>query len=208
MIGTSARIVVLNVGRKTLMDQQIRSRHVSAISLEAYRMGADFQVGLPLAFYTVRPQVIRRYQRWNLVMLIGAICLFLAGLLAVLYQAMLLEKQVTHTPNALIESLLPLTLGFIQGLGAIAQMRLVARMLPVSVLVCTEGLLLIRPKKVDVTRWEEVTALCSMQETARGKKYMLSRINRKSLVFGEALEDVEGLVNQIRQYIPQRHDIK
>ncbi len=49
--------------------------------------------------------------------------------------------------------------------------------------------------------WEEVTALRSVQETTKRKKYMLSRINRKSLVFGEAFEDLEGLADLVRQHI-------
>ncbi|MBA2681765.1 MAG: hypothetical protein H0U76_25640 [Ktedonobacteraceae bacterium] len=207
------------------MEQQSQTRPGFELPPETYQWGEDYELGCPLAVYNTRERVLRRYKMLNRLMLGTAIGVFLIGLMAVLvyayqlqllksqhpltiHDALLLQTQTFHIQDALIESLIPLFLGFLYAVGALVQMRIVARGLPASLLVYTGGLLEVCPKKVDVTRWEDVTGLLRVPGMKKRKSYRLSRRHRKALIFGEALEDVEGLVNQIRQYIPQRHDIK
>jgi hypothetical protein len=59
----------------------------------------------------------------------------------------------------------------------------------------------IRPKGVDVTRWNEVKGTLRGSEVEGRKRYKLSRVNRKPLVFGEAFEDLEGLADLVKQQI-------
>lgn len=186
------------------------------IPIEAYQLVESYQLGLPLALHNTRPQMLRRYIIPNRVMLCVGIFTFLVGLAFVLidvyqlqvlnsqhpvnpYNAITIEEQISQIQNHLVEALLPLVLGFIYGMGALIQMRIVAHSLPAYILVCTHGLLKVQPKKVDVTRWEEVTGFLKMP--GRAEKYMLARKKRKSIIFANGLEDVEGLANLIKQYL-------
>lgn len=199
------------------MEQASQSEHTPAISIEAYQLVEEYQVGLPLALYNMRPKALRIYKWYSRIMLVGGFGLLLEGVIGALvtlyqllplssqhptgpYGALELDEQISHLQNQLIEDLIPLMLGFMYSVGAIVQKRIIARGLPVYVLVCTEGLLRVDPKKVDVTRWEEVTGFYKMPGT-RKKSYRLMRLGRKTLSFGEALEDVEGLADLIRRQI-------
>lgn len=203
------------IKRKILMEQRVQSGQPPVISTEAFQLAEEYQVGQPLACHTTRLQVLRTYKWYSRIMLIGAMGLFLIGLIILLVtlshllllnsqhpidfsEALKRDTQISYLRNQLIEDLIPVLLGFIYGVGAIVQIRLIAHGFPASVFVCTEGFLLVRPQKVDVTRWNEVTDFQRVPGT-RKKKYRLNRINRKPLFFGEALEDVEGLAGLIRQ---------
>lgn len=56
--------------------------------------------------------------------------------------------------------------------------------IPTSFLVCSEGLLTIRPKGVEVTRWNEVNGIYNVS-TSSERKYMLKLINRKNFTLAK-----------------------
>lgn len=195
------------------MERIAQSGSLPVISYETYQLAEKYQVGSPLGFYNMRPQVLCWYKWSGRIMLIVSLCVFFIGLIAFLItfsQLQLLSSKspvgsygaseqglsISHLHNQLVIDLTPLLLGLICSVGAIIQMLMIANKLPASVLVCTKGLLRINPKKVDVTFWDEVTGLYRLAQT-----YQFIRINREPLSLGNALQDVDGLVVLIKQHI-------
>lgn len=83
--------------------------------------------------------------------------------------------------------------------------NIIAQQVPASFLVCTEGLLKMDPKQVDVTHWDEIKEPLQGTGVGKSKRYQINRINRKPLVFGDNFEGAEGLADLIRQQI-QAHN--
>ena len=77
---------------------------------------------------------------------------------------------------------------------------IISQNLPLSLLVCTKGILAIRPKEVDVTYWTEVNGDLDRLELGKRTRYSLFRFNRKPIRFyDDAFEHVEKLIDLIEQ---------
>lgn len=171
-----------------------------------YQLAEQHNVGQPLALYNIRPMWKRYLNLINYFLLTLVICgvLFvLIGFAIFFYQ--FIEHQIVN-----IEWDLQMTLfGAFMGLFGCVFVMFIRYMLtqrvPISCLVCTEGLLTISQKKVEeITQWNEVRGLLKVPGFGKRKSYMLSRINRDSITFSNIYEDMDGLIDHVRQHIPQQ----
>jgi hypothetical protein len=130
------------------------------LSMTTYHLAEQYRVGSPIALYNMQPWWIRFCQVIRRILLGTVMCAVLFVLVVValfFYQYLIVfGGQMPDLQDRLLLSL-P---GFINGLlgcGACMITRdIIAQMVPASFLVCTEGLLKILPKQVDVTCWDEV----------------------------------------------------
>lgn len=189
------------------------SEQMRGLPVAMYQLAEQHQAGQPLALYNTHVFMLRLIRLYKIICYIAiTACIFafvaefITLLLSVTQLQILhshdpLEEQRIYLQNIVINNLFPLVLSLIVGIGIVVNIRMVARYFPTSILACTEGLLMICPKEVEVTRWDEITSILSIPGITRRKSYMLSRINRKPLTLGTALEDVEGLIDLIKQHI-------
>ncbi len=128
--------------------------------------------------------------------MIVAICIFVVRLFLVIFG--FFHLQALQPQDSLIQSLFAmfLSLGVIILLGVVA--KIMPRTIPKYWLACSGGLMCVFFKKVEVTRWDEVTDLV---KTLR-RHYRLIRTERESLSFGYPLERFEELADLVRQHIP------
>jgi hypothetical protein len=169
-----------------------------------YQLAEQHGVGLPLALYNIKPQWTRFLNFINRFLLICVLCavLFVLTVFSI-FLNQVMERQIVDVQWRLTISF-PGTIVGLFGCGYCMFIRyMITQRFPRSVLVCTEGLLVISLKKVEVTHWDEVRRLLEVPEFGKRKSYMLSRINRDSLTFNNIYEDVDGLIDLIRQHIPQ-----
>ncbi|GCE23569.1 hypothetical protein [Dictyobacter kobayashii] len=192
------------VNRKLRIEQRTHSTEICELPEEAYRFAEDAQVGFPLHLYKMRPLALSMY-KWILIMSIAGAILGIAvgfiGLFIFLYRWFIppWESFVYYASTSIF---LPWFIGLLFSGYAIALKSLYKSGLPISVLVCSKGLLVIRPKGVEVTRWNEVNYVVKFSG-GRSRQIILGRSNRKSLTLGSALEDLDGLQAQIEQHIKQ-----
>ena len=177
------------------------------LSMTTYQLAEQYRVGSPIALYNMQLWWVRCCQVIQRILLGTVICAVLFVLVALalfFYQYLIVFGG--HIPD-LQERLLLSLPGTINGLlgcvGCMIARDIIAKRVPASFLVCTEGLLKILPKQVDVTRWDEVRGTLHGPGLAKRKSYKLYRKNRKPLVFGEVFEDMESLTNLIRQQLPK-----
>lgn len=174
------------------------------LSIATYHLAEQYHLGLPSALYNMQPWWIRFYQIIGRVLLGTVICavLFLVVVVALSFYQYLVVfgGQVPDLQERLILSLPGTFIGVFGCIGCMVIRSMIAQRVPVSLLVCTEGLLEIRPQQVDVTRWEEVRGFLQGPKLGKKKRYQLNRINRKPLLFGETFESIEELANLVRQY--------
>lgn len=175
----------------------------SEFSPTTCQLAEQYRMGKPIALYNMQLRWIRFYQMLRRVLLgtvVGAI-LFLVVVIALFFSEYLIVFA-GHVPDLQERLLLSLpgTIIGLLGCGECLVMReMIARRVPAAFLVCTEGLLEIRPGQVDVTRWDEIRGPLQESRAGKRKRYKLSRTNRKPLLFGETFEDTKGLADLIRQ---------
>lgn len=169
------------------------------------QLAEQHRVGSPIALYQMQPWWIHFYQVVRRVLLGTVLCavLFLLVVVALFFYQYLIVfgGHIPDLQERLMLSLPGTVIGLL-GCGACLLIRdLIAQKVPASFLVCTEGLLEIHPKQVDVTRWNEIRG--PLQESGSGtkKSYKLHRKSHKPLLFGETFEDAESLADLIRQRI-------
>ncbi|GCE23128.1 hypothetical protein [Dictyobacter kobayashii] len=63
---------------------------------------------------------------------------------------------------------------------------------------------MVSPKKVTVVHWNEVRGLVKVPGFGRKKNYMLYRIHQTSLTLSNIYEDFDGLIDLVKQHIPQQ----
>ncbi len=165
------------------------------------QLAEQYRVGQPLALYNMHPRWLHFWKVFRhglLGMVIFVAIVLLVSQTIFLHQ--LFTGQIPYLQTRLILDLTGTSIGLMGCVTWLSMRHMIAQSLPTSILVCTEGLLEIRPKGVEVTRWDEVKWL--HQETRLGKKkhYTLYRIKRKPFSFGEIFEDVEGLADLVSQY--------
>ncbi len=178
----------------------------------------QFQLGQPLALYNMHLQWIRFCQVIKQVLLGIIICMILFTLVLMtifLYQYLtLLTQHPANLPDRIVladqfadlrwrfiistPALITSLLGCV---GCMIGRYMIAQNIPVTLLVCTEGLLEMRPKEVAITHWNEIRGMLKESGSGKRKSYQLARINRKPILFSEVFEDLEGLVNLVRQQI-------
>ncbi|GCE25308.1 hypothetical protein KDA_07920 [Dictyobacter alpinus] len=184
------------------MEQRTHSTEISELSEEAYRFAEDAQVGSPLRLYKMRSLALSMYKWILITSIVGAIlgiAVGFIGLFIFLYRWFIppWESFDYYAPMGIF---LPWLIGLMCSGYAIALKGMYKRGLPMSVLVCSKGLLVIRPRGVEVTWWNEVNYIVNFSDGNR-RKIILGRSNRKSLSLGSALEDLDGLQAQIEQHI-------
>lgn len=171
--------------------------------MTTYQLAEQYHAGSPIALYNMQPWWIHFYQVIRRILLGTVICamLFIIVMVALFFYQYLVVfgSQIPDLQERLILSLPGIVIGLL-GCGACLIFRnIIAQKVPASFLVCTDGLLEIHPKQVDVTRWDEMRG--PLQELGLGKRksYKLYRKNREPLVFGETFEGIESLVDLIKQ---------
>lgn len=188
------------------------------LPLITYQLAEQYQLGQPLALFTMPPRWVHSFQ----IIKCALLCLVIGLALYVLvFDALFLSQYLilfSHPPSNVAEqirlqeqvadlswrfmlSLPGMIIAMIGCIAFILVRSMLVRELPASLLVCSEGLLEIRPGETGVTRWNEVRGTLQETPLRKSKKYKLDRINRKSLTFGESFEDVERLAGLIRQHI-------
>lgn len=193
------------------MEQITQRGREPVLSVEEYQLGEKYQIGVPLARYNTRPQVLR-WNTWHprIMIIAGPLVSFAALILFCIffyqlqllsnqppigsYEAIKREMQVPMLQYQLILALLFVLLGFITSMRGLIEMRVVPRKLPVSVVVGTEGFLVMSPKGVDVTRWDEVTGFIRFA----AHSFHVRRGNREPLALEKELEDIEGLASLVK----------
>lgn len=181
----------------------LESEQRATASSLTYQLAEQYHMGLPIELYHMQPQWIRFCRVIQSVVLGAVICVALFLLIIIIfffYQYLIVYAG--HIPD--LQTRLTLGLpgvisGSIGGIGCLLIRNTITQRVPASLLICTEGLLEIYPKRVVVTRWNEVNGLSRGLKSGKRKVYQLSRIKRKPLIFGEAFENVEDLVNLISQ---------
>lgn len=153
--------------------------HNAELSMTTCQLAEQYQVGQPLGFYHMHPWWIRSCRIIMHVLLSVAIIvlLFVLILLAIFfYQYLTLpEDQLVDLRWRLLFALPGLTIGLV-GCAAFLMLRQIfAQRIPTSLLVCTEGILEIRPKTVDVTRWDEVKGTLQGPGMGEKRRYTLVR---------------------------------
>lgn len=199
------------------MDQQISLEAIPECTVETLQRLEAAQAGFPLARYEIRPQLIRKVKLLALIYLALSIIVTFAVLilfLIVLYQLLVLnhqhpidpygvlqqQGQISDIQNRLLMGLPSLLIGFMSSIAAIWVWRMLKRELPTATLICAEALVVVRPVKIDVIRWNEITSLVKMPIWKERNRYLLTRTNRKQFVLGEAsYENLDELIGQIRQ---------
>ncbi len=175
------------------------------IFMESVQRTELYQVGQLLALYNMQPWWIRfcRVIRRVLLGIVIFVVFFLLVIVALfLYQYLIVfDGQVPDLQERLILSLPGFISDLLSCVGCMIVRNMFAQRVPASLLVCTEGLLEVRPKQIDVTRWDEIRGTLQGPGLAKRKSYKLHRIKRKPLLFGENFEDVEGLASLVRQQI-------
>lgn len=183
-------------------------RQRKELSVTSYHLAEQYRIGLPIAFYDMRPEWIRFFQVIRCVLLsaiIGAVLFFLAIITLFFYQYLVVfNHQIPGLEEKLILSFPGTIIGLIGCIECIVVRSMLIRRVPASILVCTEGLLEILPKEVDVTRWDEIQGPLQEPGLEKRKHYKLYRKNRKPLFFGDSFEDVEDLAGLVRQYVRER----
>jgi hypothetical protein len=177
------------------------------LSMATYQLAEQYRVGSPIALYNMQLRWVRFWQVFRRILLGMVICAVLYVLVVValfFYQYLIVfGGHIPDLQERLIWSLPGIVSTLITFFWCMMIRNTIVQMIPASFLVCTEGLLEIRPKQVDVTRWDEVRGTLHGPGLAKRKSYKLYRINRKPLVFGEAFEDIESLADLIRQQLPK-----
>jgi hypothetical protein len=163
-----------------------------------YHLAEQYHVGQPLALHTMRPGWKRFWLVFANILLGAAICAVLGLLANVAF--FLFQEIEGQDPDELL-MLVSVTLILLGCAACMVYRGLIVRNAPVSLLVCTEGMLKIRPKEVDVTRWDEVRGTLHELRLEGRMIYRLDRINRKPIRFGEVFENMEDLVNVVRQQL-------
>jgi hypothetical protein len=168
------------------------------------QLAEQHQVGQPLALYNIHPQwkrTINLINRFSLIITVCAVLFVLVVFSIFFYQV--IENQIVDVQGRLLMSL-PGTIVGLLGCGQLMFARyMITQWLPISCLVCTEGLLVISRKKVEVTHWNEVRGFLEVPGSGKRKSYRLYRINRKLLTFSNIYEDTDGLADLVRQHAPQ-----
>ncbi|GCE12015.1 DUF6585 family protein [Tengunoibacter tsumagoiensis] len=171
------------------------------LSMTTHDLAEQYQVGQPLARYTMFPQWIRFWQVYRRLLLDFIIFSILIALaIVLLFLAPLFQGQIGDLQFRLLLGLAGIISGLIGCVNWLLKRNMIAQSIPTSLLVCTKGLLAISLKAVDVTLWDEVIGTLQI-ETGKRKRYKLQRINRKPLTFHDAYEDSEALVDLIRQQL-------
>jgi hypothetical protein len=180
------------------------------LSVTTYQLAEQYRVGSPIALYNMQLRWVRFWQVFRRILLGMVICevLFFVVVVALFFYQYLIVfgGQIPDLQERLLLSFPGFFNGLLSGVFCMISRDIIAKGVPASFLVCTEGLLEIHPKQVDVTRWDEVREVRGpLPEPGLGKRksYKLYRINRKPLVFGEAFEDIESLADLIRQQLPK-----
>jgi len=183
----------------------LEPRQKAELPMTTYQLAEQYRVGLPIALYNMQTWWIRFCQVIRRVLLGIVICavLFLLVVVALfLYQYLIVfDGQVPDLQERLLLSLPGTIIGLFGCVECMMVRYMLAQRVPASLLVCTDGLLEIRPKEVNVTRWDEVKGTLQGPGLAKRKSYKLHRSKRKPLLFGENFEDVEGLADLVRQQI-------
>ncbi len=174
------------------------------LPMTTYYLAEHYRVGQPLALYSMHPWWVRFCFVCRQVLLGAVICavLFVLVVVALSLSQYLTEGRVQGEDLQwrFILALPGFIGGLIGGVEAMLLRYIIGQKVPTSLLLCTEGLLAIHPKEVDVTHWNEVRGGLQGPGFGKKKRYTLERLNRKPLLFGEAFEDLEGLADLIRQY--------
>lgn len=198
------------------MEQQILLEHMSELSLEACQILEAAQVGSLLSCHNLRPQLVRKIRLFILIGLIISLVVFLIGLIAAFialcqllflsnqhpvdfYGMLQQQEQISSTQDRLIEALIPLTQGLMYTVFMLIVRRMIARGLPASILVYTEALVIVRPAKIEVIHWNEVTSFVKAPTRKEKDRYRLSRSNGKQFFLGESFENHKSLTNLVKQ---------
>ncbi|WP_126579195.1 hypothetical protein [Tengunoibacter tsumagoiensis] len=173
------------------------------LPVTAYQLAELHQVGQPLACYDMRPQWIRIWQAYRDMLLRVVICVLLFALAAILiFLSEVFQGQIQDPQLRLSVGLVGIIPCFFSGVEWLIMKHMVAREIPASLLVCTKGLIVIYPKVVDVLHWDEVKGPLIVEERKKKRKsYKLRRIKGEPLVFNDAYEDSESLIELVRQQI-------
>lgn len=195
-------------------DLEMELKQTEELPVSMYRMAEQYQIGKPVALYNMRPLALRLYRildrfMWGSFFFVVLFLLVLFGLFFYQYLPLLLQNPTSIAERTLLEDqvlemrlrvLLALPgvfIGCMSWVMFVIQRRMITQAYPMSFLVGMEGMLRICPKEIDVTRWDEVTYLVKMSK----ESYLLGRVKRKSLEFGNALEDVDGLADLVGQFV-------
>lgn len=178
------------------MDQEL----TDDLPFTTYRLAEQYQIGQLLALYRMHPWWVRFCRIITHILLILAIgvVLFLLMLLA-LFLFFILHNQTLDWRGKTFLALPGLICGFMGVVGSLIARNMITRKIPATLLVCTEGLLMLYPKTIDVTYWSEVRGILQGSEPGESKKYKLNRLRRKPLLIGKAFENTDGLADLIRQ---------
>lgn len=195
------------------------AEHQTTLPSRMDHLAELYQMGQPLAVFNTQPR-LQRYYRLEKQLLLGFVILTAFCMLLVLflyaYQYIVLvvqkptdaadmsayEQQFsTWQSNFFISMLISFPSGLMGCASMLWRRHIVAWEVPVSFLLCTSGIVEIRPKGISLTRWEEVKSSLLEFRDLRTKEYRFLRIHRKPFTFGSALEDAEGMAVLIKQYI-------
>ncbi|GER89981.1 hypothetical protein KDW_41430 [Dictyobacter vulcani] len=169
-----------------------------------YQLAEQHDVGQPLVLYNLQPKWKRYINLINYFLLTLVICtaLFvLIGFAIFFYQ--FIEHQIVN-----IEWDLQMTLfgAFMGLLGCVFFMfirYMLTQRVPISCLVCTEGLLMISQKKAEVIiQWNEVRRFLEVPALGKRKRYIFYRVNQASITFSNIYEDMDDLIDHVRHHIP------
>lgn len=186
----------------------MEARHRADLLLRSYQLAEQYHVGSPLELYHMQPRWIHFCQMLRRVCLGAALCMMLLIVVVLglfLYQYVIIYRgQMPDLQERFLLGFPGIMMGGLgSGIGLVMR-EVIARRVPTSLLICTEGFLEIRPNQISVTFWNEVKG--SLQEYRSGtrRSYKLYRINRKPLLFGENFENLEELASLIKQRIEVR----
>ncbi|MBA2677071.1 MAG: hypothetical protein H0U76_01525 [Ktedonobacteraceae bacterium] len=176
----------------------------------AYHLAERYRVGQPLALYTMHPWWVRFCAVCRQILLGVVICAVLFVLVVValfLFQYLIgVFDQGDELQSRLTFGLPGIIIGLMGCVEAMVMRSMIGQKVPISLLLCTEGLLAIHPKKVEVTHWNEVRGDLQGPGFGKKKRYTLQRLNRKPLLLNEAFEDLEGLVDLVRQLLLEKRE--
>lgn len=181
----------------------LEAGHRADLLMRIYQLAEQYHVGSPLELYNMQPTWIHFCQMLRRVLLGAAICmmLFIVVVIALfLYQYFIVYRgQMPDLQERVILGLPGIIIGLLGSSICLMIRAIIVQIIPASLLICTEGLLEIRPNQIRVTFWNEVNG--SLQECRSGtrRSYKLYRINRKPLLFGENFENIEELASLIKQ---------
>ncbi|GCE23167.1 hypothetical protein [Dictyobacter kobayashii] len=170
-----------------------------------YQLAEQHHVGQPLALYNLNLQWKRYLSLINYFSLIAMSCAILFILVvASIFFYQVIKHQILDVQFGLIMILFGTFMCFVGCAFLIYIRHIYKYWSPQYVLICAEGFLVVSPKKVTVVYWNEVRGLVKVPGIGKRKNYMLYRIHQNSLTLSNIYEEFDGLIDLIKQHIPQQ----